>query len=218
MRVQLPQVRVRVLTVSVALALLAGLAACSDDPVSTPQPTYPATRRGASSSPSTPTAGESTSPSERVRNDLARLPLRRSVREGPLTVNIAYSTRLPIKDWQAGLPKPLRVTLNAVNRSDRSQNVYLQRATVEVTAYGESGFVERPEAVTDDAVTITPGFIVKPPNTYSYVFKLPAVNDSAELLTIDFTYELVTQVSPGRDPGDYAKQVATDTIVVPVPR
>ena len=218
MRVQLHQVRLRVLTVSVALALLAVLAACSDDPpVSTPRPTYTATRPSASSSPSTPAARESASPSGADRNDLAKLPLRRSVSEGPLTVNISYGTRLAIKDWQAGVRKPVRVMLTAVNRNNRSQNIYLQRASADVTAYGDNGFVERPESVVD-AASIIPGFIVKSPNTYNQIFNLPAVDDSASRLTIDFTYELMIQVSVGKEFADYSKQVATDTIVVPVTR
>jgi hypothetical protein len=86
-----------------------------------------------------------------------------------------------------------------------------------VTAYGQDGFVERPEALID-AATLVPGFIVKVPNTYNQVFNLPAVDSSAESLKIDFTYELILQVSQQREFGDYAKQVATDTIVVPITR
>ena len=128
-----------------------------------------------------------------------------------------YSTRLAIKDWQPGVPKPVRVTLTAVNGNNRSQNIYLLKATADVTAYGENGFVERSQPVIDAAL-ITPGFLVKSPNTYNQIFNLPAVDDSAARLTIDFTYELVAQVGKGRDPGDYSKQVATDTIVVPLTR
>ena len=164
-------------------------------------PTYlRTTRQSVSPSPSTPTVSESASPSESARNDLKKIPLKRSVKAGPLTARVEYTTALPIKDWRTGVPRPVQVNLTAVNRVNRSQNVYLLRATAEVTAHGDNGFVDRPPPIVDVA-NIIPGFIVKSPSDYNQIFNLPPVDSSATRLTIEFTYELVIQVSEGREPG-----------------
>jgi hypothetical protein len=219
MRSQLVSVPVRVLSTAVTLVLLGGLTACGGDtPTPAPRPTNSTSPQSSGSSPSaTPTSTRSPSASESARNDFAELPLRRSIDASALRVVLEYNTRLPVEEWQPRSPKPIRVSLSAANRRNRNQNVYLLRTTAEVTVIGENGFVERPPAVIDVA-NIVPGFIVKPPSTYNQVFNLPGVDDAATSMTIDFTFEFVVQVSAQREFGDYAKQVASDTVVVPIAR
>ena len=67
-----------------------------------------------------------------------------------------------------------------------------------------------------DATNISPGFIVTFPDTYNQSFALPAIDEAAIRLTIDITYELVLQASKDKDGRNFSKQVATDTIVVPI--
>jgi hypothetical protein len=204
--------RTRGLTAAVVLALLGGLAACTENStVPVPQSSY-AAPRAASPNPAE-TAAESTP--EPARNDLAKLPLKRALNAGPLTVNVEYSTPLAIEDWRTGINKPIRVSLTTVNKKKRGQKIYLSKVTADVTAYDDGGVVDVPETLNDTS-NINPGFIVTFPETYNQNFALPAVDDAAGQLVIDFTYELVLQASKDKDGRNFSKQAATDTVVVPI--
>ena len=51
------------------------------------------------------------------------------------------------------------------------------------------------------------------PSSYTEVFLLPSLPDEATRLTIDFRYELLF-LQPRSNPRDFAKQTATDTLVI----
>ena len=51
------------------------------------------------------------------------------------------------------------------------------------------------------------------PSSYTQVFLLPSLPDEATRLTIDFRYELLF-LQPRSNPRDFAKQTATDTLVI----
>ena len=197
---------------AMALALVGGLTGCSNDSmVPVPQSSY---------SPRTPvpepqSESSGTTSSEPGGNDLAKVPLKRTINAGPLTVSVEYTSRLAIADWRAGVSKPLRLNLTAVNKGKAGQKVYLIQATATVTAYDEAGPLGTPSTLSDET-NINPGFIVTFPNTYNQTFALPAVDDGATELTIDLTYELAQEVAKGKDGRDFAKQVATDTVTVPL--
>lgn len=151
-----------------------------------------------------------------MRNDFARLPLKRALRAGPLTVNVEYTTPLPVKNWRSGVSKPIQVTLTAVNKRKGGQKIYLSKATATLTSYDQDGPVDGPRTIVDNT-NINPGFIVTFPNTYNQTFSLPALDESAIRVTIDFTYELAQQVEKdSKGNRDFAKQVATDTVTVPI--
>lgn len=203
--------RLRVLAAGVAcVALVCCASACSDTPVTVP-PVSSASP--ASTVPDDGNLPESTP--EPIKNDLAKLPLRRSLSAGSLTVNVEYNTQLPVAVWRAAVNKPLHVTLTAVNKKKQGQKIYLSKVTVNVTTYDASGVVDGPRTLSD-STNINPGFIVTFPETYNQSFSLPAVDDSGNQLVIDFTYELVLQASKDKDGRNFSKQVATDTIVVPI--
>lgn len=84
-----------------------------------------------------------------------------------------YSTPLPIGQWVPGVTKPLNVSLSAFANSSRDQKIYLTRVR-----------------------TISPGVIVTCPHACGQVFPVPAVDDGATTLTIDFTDEFLLQVTP----------------------
>lgn len=211
MRVRSVRLRVVAATVS-ALALLT-VSACSDDTA------VPVTQT--SYSPRSATPASTVSPSEppspsAVRNDLARLPLRRAINAGSLTVSIKYNTRLPVKAWRAEAPKPLHISLTSVNKRKNRQKIYLSKVTATVTSFDDRGQVGDSRSISDTA-NISPGFIVTFPNTYNQNLLLPAVDTSSMWMTIDITYELVLEVDKTKQGSrDFAKQVATDTIVVPL--
>lgn len=167
----------------------------------------------AATSPS-PTVARPTSAAT-ARNDLAKLPLRRAVDAGPLTIQVKYTSRLPTTQWQAAASKPLSITVSASNRGKRSQKIYLTKVTLNVTAYDDLGPLAAPRVLTDDT-NITPGFIITSPQTYNQEFTLPATDEAALYLTIDVTYEMVLQVSKDKDGRNFSKQAATDSLVVPV--
>ena len=191
---------------------LSVMSACTEEP-STPllPPSIPS--RSASA---TPLPNETSSAAKRpIANDLKKTPLVRKLDAGPLTLTVKYTTKLPVKEWTSGIGKPIKVSLTAVNRRKSRQKIYLTKATVNLTAFDDVGPVDTPRAISD-TTDINPGFIVTSPNTYNQTFTLPAVDDTAVRLTIDFTYEFAQQVDKDKDGRNFAKQVATDTITVPV--
>lgn len=199
------------LAAPLAFCLVAAVGACSTTDINTGAPPTFSPPNEASARPEEPRPTATTS----VRNDLARLPLKRSIEAGPVTVRLLYRSRLPTEDWRANVSKPLFITVSAANKRNRSQKIYLTKVSVNVTAFDEDGPVDGPRLLTD-ATNIAPGFIVTSPQTYNQNFILPAIDETAVQLTIDVTYEMVLQVSKDKDGRNFSKQVATDTLVVPV--
>jgi hypothetical protein len=203
--------RLRVLVAGVATILLGGVAACSGDTaVPVPQSSY----APQSATPEvTPSSSATVAP---LRNDLAKIPLHRAINAGSITVDVVYNTRLPVKAWRAEAPKPLHISLTSVNKRKRGQKIYLSKVTATVTAYDDRGQVGDSRSVSD-TTNITPGFIVTFPNTYNQNLQLPAVDTSSSWMSVDLTYELVLEVDKTKQGNrDFAKQVASDTIIVPL--
>lgn len=203
----------RALAAAIVL-VAASLSGCNGEPA--PPPRQPPS--SSSFSPQAPPS-ETPSPEPSVRNDLSKLPLNRVISAGNLEVSIEYNTRLPLDQWEDTLPKPLHVTVTAVNRRSARQKIFLTRATATVIASNDTGTLESPPSTTDEA-EISPGYIITSPNTYNQTFMLPSVDTSTTTLTIDVNYELVQEVARDEELGvrDFAKQVASDTIVVPIPK
>jgi hypothetical protein len=213
------QVRVRMLAAGVAVILLGGLAACSDTPASSrpPRSTY-TSYTSPSSAAETPGSDDSGEPaSSEVTNDLARLPLKRALNAGPVTVNAEYTTRLALKDWKAENNKPLKVSASAANRRKSGQKIYVAKVVMTITAYDDAGQLDVPQTLTDEP-NISPGYFVTFPNTYNQTFAIPTVDSGATRIIIDISYELVLEVERTKLGRDFAKQVATDTITVPIAR
>lgn len=210
MRVRGSRLRVAAAGVT-ALAFLV-LAGCSGE---TAVPVSQSSYTPRSASPATEESPESDPPAD-VKNDLARVPLVRTVDTGSLTVRVEYDSRLPLKKWRPEATKPLHISLKALNPHKRSQKIYLSKVTATVAAYDDRGQVGDSRSVTD-AANISPGFIVTAPNTYNQNLMLPAVDTSSMWMTIDITYEFVLEVDKTKQGNrDFAKQVATDTITVPL--
>lgn len=109
--------------------------------------------------------------------------------------------------------KPLTVSLTVIANGNSGQKIYLTRVTANLSIEDDQGPLDPPRALVDTA-NISPGFIVTFLYTYGQVFTIPAVDDAAMSVKIDFSYELLLQSEPGSD--DYSKQTATDSVVVPL--
>jgi hypothetical protein len=194
---------------AVVLLLLGGCTALTEQPA-TPRPNTPTAIPAV-----TPTPSDSGSPSAApsTRNDLAKMPLRRSLKAGSVTVQVEYSSSVPVTAWRTSVPKPLRVTMTAVNTGKRGQKIYLTKLTGDVTVYDEAGPIDSPRDMVD-AASLSPGYIVTAPNTYNQTFSLGSIDSAATSVTIDFAYEIVLEID--RTARDYAKQSVTDSITVPV--
>ena len=194
----------RTVTLLTVVGCLAAGCSLPADVSSTPPPTSVP-----SASPLPPSPEPRPGASNEVRNDLKSNPLRRAVRSGPLTVSVEYAS--PVKAWQPVGAKPLRVVLTAVNNGRKGQKIYLTRVNATVSAHDDAGPLSATQSMVD-STNLTPGFIVTFPNTYVQNFTVPQVDDGATHLVIDFNYELVMLIDPAAR--DYAKQTATDTLVV----
>ena len=122
---------------------------------------------------------------------------------------------MALKDWKAQNSKPLKVSATAANRKKSGQKIYVTKVAMTVTAYDEAGQLDVPQSLTDTP-SIGPGYFVTFPNTYNQTFAIPAVDSGATKITIDISYELVLEVDRTKLGRDFAKQVATDTITVPI--
>lgn len=195
-----------------AIVLIAGLGACSDGTAQTQGSTW-----SPPSSSATPTTAAKPDGSEKeIRNDLAKRPLKRKLKAGPLTVDVKYDTRLSVNKWSPDRSKPLRISLTAVNRGKKKkQKIYLTKATAHITAYDHQGQIGDARTVSDSA-DVNPGFIVTTPNTYNESLALPPLDTGSMWMTVDLTYELVMEVNRTKQNRDFAKEVATDTLTIPL--
>lgn len=193
------------------IVLFSGLTACSDDPTQVPRSSWssPSTSRTSTSAP------DSEEGQVEIPNDLAKRPLKRKLNAGPLTVDVRYDTPISVKKWRPDRSKPLRISLKAVNRDKKKQKIYLTKATANITAYDNQGQIGDARTVSDSA-DVNPGFIVTAPNTYNESLAIPPLDSGSMWMTVDLTYELVMEVERTKQGRDFAKQVATDTLTVPL--
>jgi hypothetical protein len=184
------------------------LSACSEqgEPVSvtTPSEQVSSTAPPSSEEPSTPSNGK---PSQ---NDLRTGHLTRSLKAGDVKLTVEYSLRNRVERWAPGVDQPLTVSMTTDSQS--RQKIYLSRVTADLEVSDVTGHLDSPDAVVDKA-DLSPGFLVTFPSSYTEVFLLPSLPDEATRLTIDFRYELLF-LQPRSNPRDFAKQTATDTLVI----
>ena len=139
----------------------------------------------------------------------------RTVEAGNVKIAIEYSLRNRVQQWTPDVDQPLTVSMTAVSQSrqaQKDQKIYLSRVTAELEVSDLTGHLDSPEALVDKA-DISPGYLVTSPGSYTEVFLLPALPEEATRLTIDFRYELLF-LQPRSNPRDFAKQTATDTLVI----
>lgn len=203
-----------VLATAVALVAL-GVSGCSPDPVSVtpvPGPTTSAAPTAAPSPAVEPTGAKPTAQG-RAPNDLAKSPLKRTFSSGGLTFNVEYATPAPVDTWTANGPKTVRVSLTALNNRSSGQKLYLTRASVRSTVLGQNEDLPGPDPIVDTA-NLSPGYLVTFPYSYDQSFAIPALDDAATAVQLEFKYEVVSLVD--KKSKDYTKQTANDTVRIPL--
>lgn len=191
--------RTKLIAGAVLLAASLALTACGTPPWEQP---------GAGGSAPKPT---STGKITTVVNELAAGTAKHQLTAGNIGLDVTYFSTLDMGQWTAGADKPLSVSMTANLTGDEGQAVYLSRLGLSVSVYGPDGVLSAPAPVNDTS-TVSPGYLVKAPYSYSQTFVLPALDPAATYAKLSLTYELLLQTTPTS--AEYAKQTATDTLTV----
>ncbi|WP_395243872.1 hypothetical protein ACGGZK_17375 [Agromyces sp. MMS24-K17] len=178
-------------------ATLTGCEAPPWDPASTATPT--------TSAPATV---------EPVQNDLAAGSTTRTIEVGAVTLTIDYWSTLSMDQWTAAANKPLSFSLRGTVVPADGQKVYLSRASVTPEVRAADGTVLPGFDPIVDQATVSPGYLILDPYTYSQTFILPPVDPDAASIVLGLRYELLVQSTPTST--DYAKQTAVDTLTVAI--
>lgn len=193
----------RLAAVALAALVTVALSACGTPPWeeagATPTPT--ATPK--------PTSTEITT----VVNELANGSTKHLLTAGSIGLSVDYFSTLSMDQWTADANKPLSISMIADITGDEGQAVYLSNMTVLVAVYGPDGKLTSPPQLSDRS-TITPGYLVKDPYSYSQTFILPAIDPDATYVQLSLTYELLLQSTPTS--ASYAKQTASDTLTIAI--
>lgn len=148
-----------------------------------------------------------------VPNDLSSGSTQRTLAAGAVAATVDYWSELSMDKWTASALKPIKLSLVTTVTPDDGQKVYLQRATMVAVPANASGTLD-PLAAQVDQATTAPGYLVLNPYSYSQQFTVGAVPAEATYVTLEFTYDFLVQTTPTS--AEYAKQTATDSIVVAI--
>ena len=159
---------------------------------------------------STPTATSTAVPTP-VPNDLSGGATQRQLAAGAVTATVDYWSTLSMDQWTAEAVKPVSISLITTVQPDDGQKVYLQRASMTAVPSTPTGALDA-LAPQVDASTVSPGYLVLDPYSYSQTFNVGPVPPEATFVTLQFSYDFLVQTTPTSS--EYAKQTATDTITV----
>jgi len=159
---------------------------------------------------STPTATSTAVPTP-VPNDLSGGSTQRELTAGPVTATVDYWSTLSMDKWTPEAVKPVSIALKTTVQPADGQKVYLQRASMTAVPSSEAGPLDPLEPQVD-AATVSPGYLVLDPYSYSQTFNVGPVPAEATSVTLQFSYDFLVQTTPTSS--EYAKQTATDTITV----
>ena len=158
----------------------------------------------------TPTASSTAVPTP-VPNDLSGGATQRTLTAGAVTATVDYWSTLAMDQWTAEAVKPVSISLITTVQPDDGQKVYLQRASMTAVPSTPTGALEAlPPQL--DASTVSPGYLVLDPYSYSQTFNVGPVPAEATFVTLQFSYDFLVQTTPTSS--EYAKQTATDTLTV----
>ncbi len=146
-----------------------------------------------------------------VPNDLSGGATQREIVAGSVTATIDYWSTLSMADWTAEALKPVTLSMTTTVEPADGQKVYLQRVTMTAVPSSKSGPIDPLDAQVD-AATVSPGYLVLDPYSYSQTFTVGPVPAEATSVALRFSYDFLVQSTPTSS--DYAKQTATDTVTV----
>jgi hypothetical protein len=184
--------------VTISLVGMVALAGCGPAPW----------EEGAGGSTPTPTSTAVPTP---VPNDLSGGATQRQLTAGAVAATIDYWSTLSMDKWTPAAIKPVSIALKTTVEPADGQKVYLQRATMTAVPSSADGPLD-PLQPQVDAATVSPGYLVLDPYSYSQTFNVGPVPDEATSVTLQFSYDFLVQTTPTSS--EYAKQTASDTITV----
>jgi len=193
--------KTRIVAGALLLAATLALTACGTPPWEQP---------GAGGSTPKPS---STNKITTVINELAAGSTKHQLTAGNIGLDVTYFSTLNMGDWTADADKPISISMTAALTNDEGQAVYLSRLGLSVAVYGPDGVLTAP-APLNDTSTVSPGYLVKAPYSYSQTFILPAVDHAATYVKLSLTYELLLQTTPTSS--EYAKQTASDNLTIAI--
>ncbi|MBZ4487654.1 hypothetical protein LQ938_02380 [Microbacterium sp. cx-55] len=185
------------------LAALLALAGCGQAPWNA---------GGAGASPS-PSASRNSPVPTPVSNDLSSGSTQRQVTAGAVAATIDYWSTLSMDRWTATALKPISVSMVTTVTPDDGQKVYLQKASMVAVPGNASTSFPALSAQTDQS-SVSPGYLVLSPYSYSQTFNVGEVPPEATFVTVQFTYDFLVQTTPTS--AEYAKQTASDTLTIAI--
>jgi hypothetical protein len=148
-----------------------------------------------------------------VKNDLSSGSTTRTITAGSVSADIDYWSTLNMDQWTPAALKPVSLSMITTVTPADGQQVYLQRATMIAVPANETETFA-PLAAQVDQATVSPGYPVLSPYSYSQTFNVGEVPAEATYVTLQFTYEYLVQTTPTSN--EYAKQTGTDTLTVAI--
>ncbi|MBF4561433.1 hypothetical protein ITJ43_04720 [Microbacterium sp. VKM Ac-2870] len=183
------------------LALVLPLSACGQAP-------------WAGATTGTPAPATSAAPvAPPVSNDLSGGSTQRTLTAGAVSATVNYWSTLRMDRWTATAVKPVSLSMVTTVTPNDGQKVYLQRATMTaIPANATQTFAPLDPQV--DQATVSPGYLVLAPYSYSNTFNVGAVPAEATYVTIQFDFDYLVQTTPTST--EFAKQTASDTLTVAI--
>jgi hypothetical protein len=132
---------------------------------------------------------------------------------GDITLTVTYWSDLSMKKWTAAANKPLSISATATLGTDQGQSVYLSKLTITPAVSNESKALPSPDPLSDPA-SVSPGYLVKSPYSYSQTFTLPPLDSHATSIALTIDYELLLQSTPTS--AAYAKQAVSDHLTIAI--
>ena len=130
---------------------------------------------------------------------------------GAVTATVDFWSTLSMDRWTPEAIKPVSLSMTTTVQPADGQKVYLQRATM--TAVPSTAGEQLPPLEPQvDAATVSPGYLVLSPYSYSQTFNVGPVPVEATSVTLQFAFDFLVQTTPTSS--EYAKQTATDTLTV----
>ncbi len=201
-----------------ALLIVLGGAGCGTPPWQEAGPTPASTSsvtppRTSTPAPSATPTSKSSVTAANGRNDLSSGSAKRTMEAGGVRLSVNYWSELAMNDWTAEASKTLNLSASSVFIDGYEQNIFLGKITVTMAVSGPDGPLKAPDPLVDTA-SITPGYLIKKPNSYGQIFTIPALAKGANSIALTLTYELLVQTAPKAK--TYAKQTASNDLVISI--
>ena len=163
--------------------------------------------------PAAPPATSAAPVAPPVSNDLSGGSTQRTLTAGAVSATVNYWSTLRMDRWTATAVKPISLSMVTTITPNAGQKVYLQRASMTAIPANATETFAPLDAQVDQS-TVSPGYLVLSPYSYSNTFNVGAVPAEATYVTIQFDYDFLVQTTPTST--EFAKQTASDTLTIAI--